>query len=110
MVNQNGELVFNRSMRVLKDGRLRLTKNYAEKHLSLSALKYGEKIEGYYYYQYGTTSSIVTFELPSLFNTPVYMIVLRGLVTYAEPYMVENNLDDRVTYQKYIENSQKKIV
>ena len=89
-------------------GRLRLTKAYAERNLSNSALKYAEKVGNYYDFVWGRTSYIVAFELPNLFKIE-FPELMRYLISFCFPYVEENNLTDSVMYPKYVENAKKSV-
>jgi hypothetical protein len=104
----NANIVINRSIKIVTNtGKLQVTKAFAELNLSKSALKYAEKNDTHYSWDWGTTSYIVVFELPNFFNTIVFGEILRFLVNYCKPYMVENDLNDSVIYHKFLENSKK---
>lgn len=99
----------NRSVHIdFETGRLRLTKAYAERNLSDSALKYAEKIGNYYDFVWGRTSYIVAFELPNLLNIEFHEI-MRYLIGHCFPYVKENNLTDSVMYPQFVANAKKSV-
>lgn len=109
-MGKNGDVIsINRSMKIIQStGKLQITKKFAESNLSKSALKYAEKTDTHYYWDWGKTSYIVVFELPRLFNIP-FGEVLRFLVNFCMPYMKENDLNDSVIYTKFMDNYNKAI-
>lgn len=103
------DIIINRSMRLNQvTGKLMVTKAYAEANLSVSALKYAEKTDTHYLWDWGRTAYIVVFELPRIFNFSFHE-VMRYLINYCLPYVQENNLNDNNIYTKYMENYNKKI-
>lgn len=108
-MRQSQVITINRSVKILEtSGKLQLTKSFAEKNLSRSALKYAEKTDTHYLYNWGTTSYIVVFELPQLFNLHIGEL-LRFMVVYCMDYLRENSLTDDVMYNRYVENTKKVI-
>lgn len=102
-------ITINRSVKILQStGKLQLTKAFAENNLSKSALKYAEKTDTHYVYDWGRTSFIVVYELPKLFNIN-FGEVLRYLVNYCSLYIQDNNLTDSVVYPTFVENYNKVI-
>lgn len=104
--------VFNRSTRVINTGlelKLQMTKAYAERNLSLSALKYAEKTDTHYLWDWGKTAYIAIYELPKLFNYVPFTEIMRYLVNYCFDYVKENNLNDQVLHTRYLENCNKQI-
>jgi hypothetical protein len=104
--------VYNRSVRLVNTGielKLQLTKSYAESKLSTSALKYAEKTDTHYLWNWGKTAFIVIYELPSLFDEIHFTDIMRYLLNYCFEYVKENNLNDQVVYSRYLENSEKSL-
>lgn len=109
-MSDSNQTVINRSVKILhKEKQVRITKLFAKRNLSPSALKYAEEDKSYYYFSWGTTSYLVVYEIPSLFNAN-FLEVIRALMVYAKPYVIENKLSDEVIYRVYQENLAKKIV
>lgn len=108
-MNSNTDVVINRSVRLVQTtGKLQITKAYAESKLSPSALKYAEKSDTHYLWDWGRSAYVVVFELPRLFNL-TFPEVLRYMINFCMPYMVDNNLTDSVFYNKYMENHGKDV-
>lgn len=104
------DIAINRSMRIIKStGKLQVTKSFAESNLSSSALKYANKTDTHYLWDWGTTSYIVVYELPSLFNI-AFPEVMRFLINYCLDYLKENKITDSVIYTRFLDNSKKRIV
>lgn len=105
----NVNIPINRSVKILtNENKLQITKAYAESNLSKSALKYADKTDTHYLFEWGRTSYIVIYELPVLFNR-AFNEVLRFLIVYCMPYAEENNLTDSVIYERYLNNYKKEL-
>lgn len=103
------DIVINRSVRINQNtGKLMVTKAYAEANLSKSALKYAEKTNTHYLWDWGKSAYIVIYELPRLFNFS-FPEVMRYLINYCMPYVQENNLNDNVIYSRYMDNYNRKL-
>lgn len=99
----------NRSVKIIQHtGKLQLTKTFAENNLSKSALKYAEKTDTHYSYNWGKDAFIVVFELPKLFNVN-FGELLRYFVNYCSGYIKDNNISDAVVYTRFMENCNKTI-
>jgi hypothetical protein len=108
-MNANADIVINRSIKIIQNtGKLQITKSFGDNNLSKSALKYAEKTDTHYLYDWGRTSFISVFELPKLFNI-AFPEVLRFMVNYCLPYMQENELTDAVIYTKFMDNYKKEL-
>lgn len=108
MVNQRKHVINSNVHLVQETARLRISKSYAERHLSKSALKYAEQVGNYYDFIWGRSSYIVAFELPKLFNFQ-FLEVMRYLISYCNRYVVENNLTDSVMFPTYVANMNKAV-
>lgn len=92
----------------MNTGLLVLSKTYAEKHLSASALKYAGREGKNYTYTWNRTSAIVAFELPRLLNIP-FIEIMRYLLASCFDYVVENNLNDSQIHMQYTANCNKAV-
>lgn len=102
-------IVINRSVRINQEtGKLEVTKSFAEKNLSESALKLAEKTKTHYMWEWGRTAAVVLFELPKLFNSH-FPEVMRNLINYCFSYVEENRLTDSVIYTRYLDNYKREL-
>ena len=108
-MTQQDVIRINRSVKIEQStNKLIVTKAFAEKNLSESALKYATKSNTHYSWDWGTTAFIVVFELPALFELQ-FGELLRYLINFCKPYMEENKLTDNVIYVRYMDNCNKTI-
>jgi len=89
-------------------GSIHIKKEFAEKYLSHSALKMGRFSNGEYIFDSNSSSFVVFYELPMLFNFD-FMFIMRGLINYCLDYLKENNINDSNIYIKYMDNMKKDI-
>lgn len=94
---------------LVQSKKLRISCDFASKNLSESALKYAEKIDNYYYWNWGKTSTIVVYELPRLFSG-TFFEVIRPLNEHCSDYMKENRLCYETCYNNFYKNFNKEIL
>lgn len=92
----------------MNTGLLIVSKAYAEKKLSPTALKYAGREGKNYTFQWNRTSAIVAFELPRLLNIP-FNETMRYLLSYCFNYVVENDLNDSKIHMQYSLNANKQL-
>lgn len=86
-----------------------IPKVLAENNLSEDAIGLAEELDNYYIWELSTTSWVVLFEMPKVFNA-TFQEVLRGLIKYNLEYLTKNNLHDNIIYNIFTQNLEKKII
>lgn len=100
----------NKSIQILDDSVIKITKNFAENNLSKTCLKYAENVtDKHYFWTLDEYGYAVLFELPTVFNSE-NLDFGHLLSVYSMPYMQEMKITD-ANYRKLLrKNIQKEIV
>lgn len=100
----------NKSVKIVDDSFLEITKMFAENNLSKTCLRLCDEVDDkYYVWSIGSTAYMVYFELPTVFNMGIQDI-LSSLIFYCGDYIKEVGITSDNYMDKYKANKTKKIV
>ena len=100
----------NKSIKIIDNEVLQVTKLFAENNLSKICLDYADyKNDKYYEWSVGSTAYAVMFELPQVFNTNVQVIYTK-LSYYCPDFAAKVGVNDSNYLKKYKTNYNKKLV
>lgn len=100
----------NKSIKIIDDSFMEVTKSFAENNLSKTCLKYCDYSDDKYYeWTLGSSAYIVIFELPQVFNAHIQDI-FDLLLFYCIDYVNEIGITGDNFINVYRENLKKKIV
>lgn len=100
----------NRSVKIIDNVYLRVTKNFAEKNLTKICLKYAEISNSKYYeWSFEDFAFCVIFEIPSCFDMD-FETLAKKMGIFCLDYLKERNLNNWKNFKEvYISNTNKKI-
>ncbi len=100
----------NKSIKILDNEVVQVTKLFAENNLSKTCLDYSDyKDDKYYEWSIGTTAYAVMFELPQIFQLNVQSIYAK-LSYYCPDFVVKAGINNSNYVKKYKANYDKKLV
>lgn len=100
----------NRSVKIIDNLYLRITKKFAEKNLSKICLKYAEVVNSKYYeWSFEDFAYCVVFEIPICFDLD-YETIAQKMGVFCADYLREKNLNNWKNFREmYTKNLDKKI-
>ena len=99
----------NRSVKIIDNDVIRITKTYAEKNLSKTCLKYADvKTSTYYEWTFDAYAYIIIFELPALFSYDFYKLY-SDLRFYCYDYLEDMKITGDNIISIYRKNFEKKL-
>lgn len=100
----------NKSIKIVENDVIRITKKFAENNLSKTCLKMADVVKDTHY-EWGFEAGVhmLFFELPAIFNVNM-MECVNNLSCYCPDYMSEMNINSKNYIKEFRKNYDKKII